>query len=116
MWGLCPLRVAGSVRLLRRHELRNLPAVSDPLIFPLEPGLNHERAKWEEGGSEDHGASSVCPPGRFTGEVEQETEEDEESTVNSAWEVDGLLLALDTLEDDRAIEKNEVGCAFQQPG
>ena len=96
--------------------MRNLPAVSDPLIFPLEPGLNHERAKWEEGGSEDHGAGPVCPSGRFTGEIEKETEEDEESSVNDAWKVDGLLMALDTLEDDRAIEKHEVGCAFQQPG
>ena len=96
--------------------MRNLPAASEPLIFPLEPGLNHERAKWEEGGSEDHGAGPVFPSARFTGEIEKETEEDEESSVNDAWKVDGLLMALDTLEDDRAIEKHEVGCAFQQPG
>lgn len=92
-----------------------LPAVPYPVVFPSEPGFNYERSKWEKGCTEDYGASPVCPSGWFAGETEQDAEEDEESAMNSAWKVDGLLVAMDPLEHNRAIEKDKVRGPFQQP-
>ncbi len=83
------------------------------MIFPSEPGLDHEGAKRKEGCPEDHGTGFDCPSSWFTGEVEQKAEEDEENAVDKARDVDGLFMPLDSLEDDRAIEQDEVGGPFK---
>ena len=72
----------------------------DPAVFPSEPGLDNEGAKRKEGCPEDHGTGFDCPSGWFTGEVEQETEEDEESAVDVSRDIDSLFMSLDTLEHD----------------
>ena len=92
-----------------------LSLVPYPPVFPSEPGCDHEGAERQEGRPEDHGAGFDCPPSLFPGEPQKEAEENEESAVNSAWKVDGLLVAMDPLEHNRAIEKDKVRGPFQQP-
>ena len=90
-----------------------LSLVPYPPVFPSEPGFDHEGAERQEGRPEDHGAGFDCPSGWFAGEVEQEAQDDEENAVDKARDVDGLFMPLDSLEDDRAIEQDEVGGPFK---
>ena len=114
MWRLCPLRVQRSGRIVADACGVCLSLVPYPLVFPSEPGFNYERSKWENGCAQDYGAGPVCPSRWFAGEAEQEAEEDEESAVNSARKADGLLVAMDPLEYNRAIEKDQQRGPFQQ--
>ena len=113
MWRLCPLRVRRSVRIVPDACGLSPALVPYPLVLPSKPGFNYERSKWENGCAQDYGAGPDCPSGWFAGEVEQEAQDDEENAVDKARDVDGLFMPLDSLEDDRAIEQDEVGDPFK---
>ncbi len=56
----------------------------------------------------------MAPAGRSTGELDQQAKKDEERAMNGAGKMNGIVVALDSLEKDGAVEKHEKGSSLQQ--
>ena len=93
---------------------RILPHRPHSGILAFQPWLKEEGAKGQKGSSENESASEVAPSRGFSGKPEKKTKQNEKDPVNHSREIYGVLVPLNSLHHDRAIEKYEVGEAFKQ--
>ena len=92
----------------------NARAPTDPLVLPLKPGFNQKGAEGDKGCNEDFHTGHSVPTGRSASHVDQQAEKNEESAVDRAGKMDGLVIALHPLQENGAVKQDEEGGSLQQ--